>query len=120
MIWPVRWKNWRGGTRRSAITRRPGRSAARRPTSWRICSEPRASANEGVAILEDLTRERPDSGRHLGCLGRALMSQGRTKEAQKILTAAEAANREAIQQEPRRRPGAFQPRLRLVHAGEAR
>ena len=43
---------------------------------------------------------RPDSGRHLGCLGRALKSQGRSKEAAAILAEAEAADREAVQLRP--------------------
>ena len=38
-----RWKSWPGGMRRSATTRRPGRSAPRRPTSWPICWGRRAS-----------------------------------------------------------------------------
>ena len=41
--WPGRWKSWPGGTRRSATTRRPGRSAPRRPTSWPMRWDTRAS-----------------------------------------------------------------------------
>jgi tetratricopeptide (TPR) repeat protein len=53
-----------------------------------------------IAIFEDLRRLRPGSGRHLGCLGRALQSQGRSQEAGAILEAAAAANRAAVGKTP--------------------
>ncbi len=60
----------------------------------------RAKGDEEIAIFEDLRRLRPESGRHLGCLGRALKAQGRSQEAGAILEAAAAANREAIRTRP--------------------
>jgi serine/threonine-protein kinase len=62
--------------------------------------EAKGEGDEALAILEDLRQQRPDSGRHLGCLGRALKSQGRSKEAKAVLAAAEAANREAVRLRP--------------------
>jgi serine/threonine-protein kinase len=62
--------------------------------------EAKGEQAEGVAILEDLRRQRPDSGRHLGCLGRALKGQGRSDEAKAVLTAAEAANQAAVRLRP--------------------
>ena len=56
--------------------------------------------DEEIAIFEDLRRLRPGSGRHLGCLGRALQGQGRSQEAAAILEAAAAANREAVRKRP--------------------
>ena len=56
--------------------------------------------DEEIAIFEDLRRLRPGSGRHLGCLGRALKNQGRSQEAAAILEAAAAANREAVRLRP--------------------
>jgi len=53
-----------------------------------------------IAILEDLRRLRPESGRHLGCLGRALEEQGRLPEANTALEAAAAANRQAVDLRP--------------------
>ncbi len=55
---------------------------------------------EEIAIFEDLRRLRPGSGRHLGCLGRALKEQGRSQEASAILESAATANREAIRKKP--------------------
>ncbi len=62
--------------------------------------EAKGERNEGIAILEDLRRRRPDSGRHLGCLGRALLNQGRSDQARAVLAAAETANREAVRKRP--------------------
>jgi serine/threonine-protein kinase len=62
--------------------------------------EAKGEPAEAVAILEDLRQQRPDSGRHLGCLGRALGSRGRSPEAKAVLAAAEAANREAVRKRP--------------------
>jgi len=56
--------------------------------------------DEEIAIFEDLRRLRPGSGRHLGCLGRALLNQGRSDQARAALAAAEAANREAVRLRP--------------------
>jgi eukaryotic-like serine/threonine-protein kinase len=53
-----------------------------------------------IAIFEDLRRLRPSSGRHLGCLSRALRDQGRVPEADTILEAATAANREGVRRSP--------------------
>jgi serine/threonine-protein kinase len=36
MTSPAPWRSWRGGPRRSATTRRRGRSGRRRPTTWRM------------------------------------------------------------------------------------
>jgi tetratricopeptide (TPR) repeat protein len=55
---------------------------------------------EEIAIFEDLRRLRPGAGRHLGCLGRALQGQGRSREAKEVLEAATAANREAVRKRP--------------------
>jgi eukaryotic-like serine/threonine-protein kinase len=54
------------------------------------------ASDEEIAVFEDLKRLRPGMGRHLGCLGGALQNQGRSREADAILEAAVAANREAI------------------------
>jgi tetratricopeptide (TPR) repeat protein len=62
--------------------------------------ESKGDRDEGIAILEDLSQQRPASGRHLGCLGRALRGQGRSPEANAALAAAEAANREAVRLRP--------------------
>jgi serine/threonine-protein kinase len=62
--------------------------------------EAKGEPAEAVAILEDLRQQRPGSGRHLGCLGRALSSQGKAQEAKAVLAAAEAANREAVRKRP--------------------
>jgi tetratricopeptide (TPR) repeat protein len=56
--------------------------------------------DEEIAIFEDLRRLRPGSGRHLGCLGRALQDQCRSQAAAAILEAAAAANREALRMRP--------------------
>ena len=56
--------------------------------------------DEEIAILTELKRLRPGSGRHLGCLGRALKIQGRSQDADAILASAEAANREAVRLRP--------------------
>ena len=55
---------------------------------------------EEIAIFQDLRRLRPGSGRHLGCLGRALQGQGRSREAAAVLEAAAAANRDAVRKRP--------------------
>jgi tetratricopeptide (TPR) repeat protein len=57
--------------------------------------------DEEIAIFENLTRLRPGSGRHLGCLGRALLNQGLTEQARTVLAAAETANREAVRLRPK-------------------
>jgi tetratricopeptide (TPR) repeat protein len=62
--------------------------------------EAKGERGEGIAILEDLKQVRPESGRHLGCLGRALKNEGRSQEARAVLVAAEAANREAVRKRP--------------------
>ena len=62
--------------------------------------EAKGELEEGVAVLEDLRQHRPNSGRHLGCLGRALKDQGRSQEAKAVTLAAEAANREAVRLRP--------------------
>ncbi len=56
--------------------------------------------DEEIAVFQDLKRLRPGGGRHLGCLGRALLSQGRLQEARATLDAAARANREAIRKSP--------------------
>ena len=56
--------------------------------------------DEAIAVFEDLRRRQPENGWHLGCLGRALKNQGRSKEAGATLEAAAAANREAIRLRP--------------------
>ncbi len=55
---------------------------------------------EEIAVFQDLKRLRPGGGRHLGCLGRALLGQGRLQEARTTLEAAAEANREAIRKSP--------------------
>ncbi len=55
---------------------------------------------EEIAIFEDLKTLRPSSGRHLGCLGRALQNQGRLQEAAAMLEAAATAGREAVHKRP--------------------
>jgi tetratricopeptide (TPR) repeat protein len=62
--------------------------------------EKRGDCDEAIAVFRDLKRLRPGSGRHLGCLGRALKHQGRAPEAAAILAEAEAANREAVRLRP--------------------
>ncbi len=56
--------------------------------------------DEEIAVFQDLKRLRPGGGRHLGCLGRALLSKGRLQEARATLEAATQANREAIRKSP--------------------
>ena len=55
---------------------------------------------DAVAIFQDLTRLRPDNGRHLMCLGQTLKKRGRSREAAVVLEAAIAALRELIRQRP--------------------
>jgi serine/threonine-protein kinase len=63
--------------------------------------EARGELDGAIAIFEDLRRVRPGNGRHLGCLGRALLKQGRSRgEAAAILAEAEEADREAIRLRP--------------------
>ncbi len=59
----------------------------------------KGESDEEIAILEDLTRLRPGSGRHLGCLGRALETQGHP-DAAATLEAAVKANGEAVRLRP--------------------
>jgi tetratricopeptide (TPR) repeat protein len=66
--------------------------------------EAKGDRDEAVAILEDLRQQRPGSGRHLGCLGRALRGQGRSQEAKAALEAAEVANRQAVRLRPEDAP----------------
>ena len=74
--------------------------------------------DEEIAIFEDLRRLRPGSGRHLGCLGRALKNQGRSQEAGAILEAAEAANREAVRLRPDDASAHFSLGFALVMQGK--
>jgi serine/threonine-protein kinase len=62
--------------------------------------ERKGESDEGIAVFEDLRRLRPRDGRHLGCLGAALKARGRSQEAEAILEAAAAANREAVRLRP--------------------
>jgi serine/threonine-protein kinase len=55
---------------------------------------------EAVAVFQELTRLRPDFGRHFMCLATALKSQGRAQEASVALDAAIALLREHIRQRP--------------------
>jgi serine/threonine-protein kinase len=56
--------------------------------------------DEEIAIFENLRRLRPGNGRHLGCLGRALLAKGLVEPARTVLAAAETANREAVRLRP--------------------
>ncbi len=56
--------------------------------------------DEAVAIFRDLTRRRPNSPRHLGCLGSILERSGRAAEVAPILDQAIAAAREEIRDNP--------------------
>lgn len=56
--------------------------------------------DEAVAIFRDLTRRRPNSPRHLGCLGSILERSGRAAEVAPILDQAIAAVREEIRDNP--------------------
>ena len=67
----------RGEKRRSATTRPRVRSGPRQPTSWPKPSNAEGEADEAIAVFRDLERLRPKNGRHLGCLARVLIAQGR-------------------------------------------
>jgi tetratricopeptide (TPR) repeat protein len=62
--------------------------------------EKRGDSDEAIAVLRDLKRLRPGSGRHLGCLSRALREKGPSREADENLEAAAAAWRSAIRLKP--------------------
>ena len=76
--------------------------ALRRETAHELAHLLGASGDpdEEVAIFEDLRRAQPRNGRHLGCLGRALNSQHKSKEAAAILAESEEADRAAVQERP--------------------
>ena len=71
--------------------------------------EERGETDEAIATFQDLNRCRPDNGRHLLCLGRALESRGRSDEARRTNDA--AAN--ALRAEIRQKPGDATPHIRL-------
>ena len=56
--------------------------------------------DESIAIFRDLERLRPNNGRHLGCLARALKTYGQTKEAAAVLEPTVAMLKERIQANP--------------------
>ena len=82
--------------------------------------ENKGERDEEIAVFEDLRRLRPGNGRHLGCLGRALKNQGRSQEAACDPGGGRGGQSRGRPPQARRRLCAFQPRLRLGHAGEAR
>jgi eukaryotic-like serine/threonine-protein kinase len=53
-----------------------------------------------IGAFRDLTRRRPDEPRHFGCLGKALKSRGRAREANDAFDAAIAASRRRIRLKP--------------------
>jgi eukaryotic-like serine/threonine-protein kinase len=55
---------------------------------------------EAIAIFQDLTRLRPDNGRHFLCLGTALRTRHRNEEANVAIDAAIRALRENIRRRP--------------------
>ena len=73
--------------------------------------------DEEIAVFEDLRRLRPGSGRHLGCLGRALQGRAACRK-RAILEAAAAANREAVRKRPDDAYAHFSLGFALSHAGE--
>jgi serine/threonine-protein kinase len=60
----------------------------------------KGESDEAIAIFQDLTRLRPDNGRHFLCLGWELRQRGRSQEASVALDTAIAALREVIRQRP--------------------
>ncbi len=62
--------------------------------------EDRGDADEALAVFRDLVRLRPENGKHLGCLGTALQSRGRSDEARAMLDATVTASRAAIRRKP--------------------
>jgi serine/threonine-protein kinase len=70
--------------------------------------EAKGETAEAIVVLQDLVRLRSTEGAHLGCLGAALGSLGRTQEARTVLEAATAAFRAAIR---------LKPDLSQTHAG---
>ena len=56
--------------------------------------------DESIAVFQDLKRLRPEDGRHLFCLARALAARGRISEARAALDGAISAFRTAIQRVP--------------------
>jgi tetratricopeptide (TPR) repeat protein len=62
--------------------------------------ENRGETDEAIAVFQDLSRLRPRNGSHLDCLGRALQSRGRSKEAAAALDAAIRIYREQVAQDP--------------------
>ncbi len=88
--------------RDEAITYYTAARAIRPETAHELAHllEAKGEWDQGIAILEDLRRLRPGNGRHLGCLGRALLNQGRSDQARAVLVAADTANREAVRLRP--------------------
>jgi tetratricopeptide (TPR) repeat protein len=56
--------------------------------------------DQAIAVFQDLVRLRPKDGRHLGCLGKALHTRGRSQEAERALDAAVATLQEQIRLKP--------------------
>ena len=57
-------------------------------------------SEEAIGVFRDLARIRPDNGRHLSCLGHALLVRGLRDEARKTLTEAGAVLRATIAARP--------------------
>jgi Flp pilus assembly protein TadD len=62
--------------------------------------EERGRGAEAEAVWRDLIARRPDNGRHLGCYGQYLRTQGRSAEAEPVVARAIAAWREEIRLRP--------------------
>ena len=60
----------------------------------------RGDLDEAVAVFRNLKRLRPRHAGHLACLGRALNEKGLSREADEMLEAAAAVEREAIRLNP--------------------
>jgi tetratricopeptide (TPR) repeat protein len=64
--------------------------------------EQTGETDRAIAVLEDLVRARPRDGRHLTCLGKALMDRDRDREGREALDAAISALRAEIARQPGR------------------
>jgi Flp pilus assembly protein TadD len=60
----------------------------------------RGDSDEAIAVFRDLMNLRPHDAGNLGCLGRALMQKGLTREAGEMLERAVAAGRARIDERP--------------------
>jgi serine/threonine-protein kinase len=67
----------------------------------------RGESDEAIEVFRELCRIRPRDGYHLGCLGAALRSLGRSDESGKVLKSAIAVLREEIQLHPERASAHF-------------